>query len=112
VHSLFHTEENGEEVFYTTVQKGTPKGNWLILKMETHGTVVQKITVLPDRYSPLQSNRNGNQSLYLTELFQEFAEVLPGLIGEETRIMIAAVEVGAAVRRRIATGDDLGVWER
>jgi len=44
VHSLFHTEENGEEVFYTTVQKGTPKENWLFLKMKTDGTVVQKIT--------------------------------------------------------------------
>jgi len=44
IHSLFHTEENGEEVFYATVQKGTPKENWLFLKMKTDGTVVQKIT--------------------------------------------------------------------
>ena len=44
VHSLTHAEENGEEVFYTTVQKGTPKENWLFLKMKTDGTVVQKIT--------------------------------------------------------------------
>jgi hypothetical protein len=44
VHSLFHTEENGEEVFYATVQKGTPKENWLFLKMKMDGTVVQKIT--------------------------------------------------------------------
>jgi hypothetical protein len=44
IHSMFHAEENGEEVFYTTVQKGTPKENWLFIKMKTDGTVVQKIT--------------------------------------------------------------------
>jgi hypothetical protein len=44
VHSIQHTEENGEEYFYTTVQKGTPKENWLFVKMKLDGTVVQKIT--------------------------------------------------------------------
>ena len=44
VHSLVHAEENGEEYFYTTVQKGTPKENWLFVKMKTDGTIVQKIT--------------------------------------------------------------------
>ena len=40
-------------------------------------------TVLPNRYSPLQTNGNGIQSIYLTEVPQNFAEVLTGLIGEE-----------------------------
>ncbi len=44
VHSLVHAEEGGEEYFYATVQKGTPKENWLFLKMKLDGTVVQKIT--------------------------------------------------------------------
>lgn len=44
VHSMVYAEENGEEYLYITVQKGTPKENWLFLKMKTDGTVVQKIT--------------------------------------------------------------------
>ena len=44
IHSMFHAEENGEEIIYATVQKGTPKENWLFVKMKTDGTVVQKIT--------------------------------------------------------------------
>ena len=48
VHSMVHAEENGEEYFYATVQKGTEKENWLFLKMKTDGTVVQKITAPPE----------------------------------------------------------------
>ena len=44
VHSLVYANENNEEYFYVTVQKGTPKENWLFVKMKTDGTVVQKIT--------------------------------------------------------------------
>jgi hypothetical protein len=44
VHSLHWSTEGGEEFFYATVQKGTPAENWLVLKMKTDGTVVQKIT--------------------------------------------------------------------
>ena len=44
VHSLVYANENNEEFFYATVQKGTPKENWLFVKMKTDGTVVQKIT--------------------------------------------------------------------
>jgi hypothetical protein len=48
VHSLVHTEESGTEYFYAIVQKGTPKENWLFLKMKTDGSVVQKITAPPE----------------------------------------------------------------
>jgi hypothetical protein len=48
VHSIFHAQENGDEFLYTTVQKGTPKENWLFVKMKTDGTVVQKITAPPE----------------------------------------------------------------
>ena len=48
VHSIVHAEENGEEVFYATVQKGTPQENWLFLKFRLDGSVVQKITAPPE----------------------------------------------------------------
>jgi hypothetical protein len=44
IHSMTYSDENNEEYFYVTVQKGTPKENWLFVKMKTDGTVVQKIT--------------------------------------------------------------------
>jgi hypothetical protein len=44
VHSMTYSNENNEEFFYVTVQKGTPQENWLFVKMKTDGTVVQKIT--------------------------------------------------------------------
>jgi len=48
VHSMVHAAENGEEYLYTTVQKGTPKENWLFVKMKMDGTVIQKITAPPE----------------------------------------------------------------
>jgi hypothetical protein len=48
IHSLVHVEKNGEEEFYCTVQQGTPKENWLFIRMKTDGTVVQKITAPPE----------------------------------------------------------------
>lgn len=48
VHSIFYAQENGDEIFYTVVQKGTPKENWLVVKMKADGTVLQKITAPPE----------------------------------------------------------------
>jgi hypothetical protein len=48
VHSIIYAQEGGEEYLYTIVQKGTPKENWLFVKMKTDGTVVQKITAPPE----------------------------------------------------------------
>jgi len=48
VHSIVYAEENGAEYLYTTVQTGTPKENWLFVKMKTNGSVVQKITAPPE----------------------------------------------------------------
>src|ERR1700722_16940745 len=48
IHSLQYSTEEGVEYFYATVQKGTPKENWLMLKMMTDGTVVQKIVAPPE----------------------------------------------------------------
>lgn len=44
VHSMTYAKEDGVEYFYAIVQKGTPKENWLFIKIKTDGTVVQKIT--------------------------------------------------------------------
>ncbi|HAC16790.1 MAG TPA: HNH endonuclease [Bacteroidetes bacterium] len=43
---------------------------------------------LPEKYSPLQINGNGNQNLYLTSLPEPFAKALLDLIGEEATIII------------------------
>jgi hypothetical protein len=48
VHSMVHSEEDGTEYFYTTVQKGTPAENWLFVKMRIDGTPVLKITAPPE----------------------------------------------------------------
>lgn len=48
VHSMVHAEEDGTEYFYTTVQKGTPRENWLFVKMRIDGTPVLKITAPPE----------------------------------------------------------------
>ena len=48
IHSMVHAEESGVEYLYATVQKGTPKENWLFIKLKTDGTVVQKITAPPE----------------------------------------------------------------
>lgn len=67
--------------------------------------------VLPARYSPLQANGNGIQSVYLTEIPEDFAEVLAGLIGEEARLLIASPQKEIAMPGQIQTADDLDVWE-
>ena len=42
--------------------------------------------LLPEKYSPLQANGNGIQSVYLTELPEPLAEALAGLIGVEAQM--------------------------
>src|SRR5258708_11483215 len=98
--------QNGESVgwrvnvsFTQLLNKIRPKDHMGVLR-----------EVLPDRYSPLQPNGNGIQSIYLTELSADFAEVLGGLIGEEARSLIAAAEAYAAVENdRIVPSDELDV---
>ena len=62
---------------------------------------------LPDRYSPLQPNGNGLQSVYLTEVPTALAEMPRGLIGDEVApLALAARDVNPVA------ADDLDVWER
>ena len=63
--------------------------------------------LLPARYSPLQPNGNGLQSVYLTEVPAPLAEVIIGLIGQEVApIALAAHNV------KPVPADDLDSWER
>jgi putative restriction endonuclease len=62
--------------------------------------------LLPQRYSPLQPNGNGLQSVYLTEVPTALAEVLVGLIGQEVAPIAAAARDVKPV-----PADDLDLWE-
>jgi putative restriction endonuclease len=66
--------------------------------------------VLPSRYSPLQQNGNGIQSIYLTEISQNFAEVLGGLIGPEVN-QIASATALPHPQSLLRDRDDLDDWE-
>jgi len=88
--------------FVSLLNKICPKDHMAVLRR-----------VLPSRYSPIQANGNGIQSIYLTELSQSFAEVLAGLIGAEARPLLVGAPSDAPMEDgRIVTGDDLDVWER
>jgi putative restriction endonuclease len=63
--------------------------------------------LLPAKYSPLQSNGNGLQSVYLTEVPMVLAEVLIGLIGQE----VAPIALAAGNVKPVPA-DDLDLWER
>ena len=63
--------------------------------------------LLPDRYSPLQPNGNGLQSVYLTEVPAPLAEVLIGLIGQD----VASIAFAARTVKPVSA-DDLDIWER
>ena len=63
--------------------------------------------LLPEKYSPLQPNGNGLQSVYLTEIPEPLAQLLVGLIGQE----VAALAVTARNVKPIPA-DDFDAWER
>jgi len=62
--------------------------------------------LLPERYSPLQPNGNGLQSVYLTEIPATMVEVLIGLIGEEAKPLAFAAQTVKPV-----AADDIDLWE-
>lgn len=51
------------------------------VRPKDHISEIQKY--LPEKYSPLQANGNGIQSVYLTRVPPQMAEILIGLVGEE-----------------------------
>jgi hypothetical protein len=63
-------------------------------------------SALPSKYSPLQPNGNGLQSVYLTEVPSLLAELLLGLIGQE----VEPIRDAASAVKPL-TADDLETWE-
>jgi hypothetical protein len=85
----------------------------LLNRIRPRDHIVVLRPLLPTRYSPLQRNGNGIQSIYLTEIPPELAEVLCALIGEEARTLITTSAAPTLIQDgKIATGDDLDVWEQ
>ena len=64
--------------------------------------------LLPDRYSPLQRDGRGVQSIYLTELPRELALVLADLLGSEVGA-VARTEVAA--EHATAVTPEVVLWE-
>jgi putative restriction endonuclease len=62
---------------------------------------------LPEKYSPLQPNGNGLQSVYLAEIPKPLAELLMGLIGPEVAPLVSVANLVKPV-----PADDLEYWEQ
>ena len=62
---------------------------------------------LPTKYSPLQPNGNGLQSVYLAEVSAGFADVLMRLVGQEVEPLQLAAQTVVP-----ASTDDLEIWEK
>jgi hypothetical protein len=75
-----------------------------IIRPKDHMSVLDPY--LPEKYSPLQPNGNGLQSVYLTELPKPLAEVLMGLIGQEVAVLSLTAQTVKPV-----PADDLDYWE-
>jgi HNH endonuclease len=67
--------------------------------------------LLPSRYSPLQESGNGIQSIYLTELPLDLANVLIGLIGKEASMLSARSTESLLQRPMEVENADLEIWE-
>ena len=68
-------------------------------------------SLLPSRYSPLQSSANGIQSIYLTELPLRLAEVLIGLIGDEGKLLSDRAAKSTLSMAAQGENTDLEMWE-
>jgi hypothetical protein len=67
------------------------------------------LPVLPERYSPLQANGNGLQSVYLAAVPENFARVLAGLIGADARQWMDRAPDATLLRGTAAKG--IAEWE-
>ena len=63
--------------------------------------------VLPDKYSPLQENGNGNQGVYLTEVPFEMADRLIALIGREAHAVMEQAGMFGEVEEAIVREDSV-----
>jgi putative restriction endonuclease len=79
------------------------------IRPKDHIDVLRRM--LPPRYSPLQLNGNGIQSLYLTEISEPFAETLLGLIGAEAATTIARAALSDVTIAIQSANADVELWE-
>jgi putative restriction endonuclease len=94
--------QNWENIGWKVNVKFTELGN----KIRPRDHIELLRPLLPTRYSPLQPNGNGLQSVYLTEVPAPLAQVLTGLMGPEVAPL--TVENGAIK----PTADETDIWER
>jgi hypothetical protein len=94
--------QNWENIGWKVKVEFTELSN--IIRPKDHMSVLGPY--LPEKYSPLQPNGNGLQSVYLTELPNPLAEMLMGLIGQE----VAALSLTAQTVKPVPA-DDLDYWE-
>jgi putative restriction endonuclease len=66
--------------------------------------------VIPDKYSPLQDNGNGNQGVYLTEVQPNLAQVLVGLLGRQASELVRATEEMPFIQPSTEKAE-MEVWE-
>ena len=94
--------QNWENIGWKVTVKFTELENRV--RPKEHITILRPL--LPEKYSPLQPNGNGLQSVYLSEFHAALAEALMGLIGREVEpLAVAARDV------KPVPADDLDVWE-
>ncbi len=95
--------QNWEDIGWEVTVKFTELEN--TIRPKDHIDILRPL--LPEKYSPLQPNGNGLQSVYLTEIPVPLAQVLMGSVGQE----VAALAVTARDVKPIPA-DDLDLWER
>lgn len=79
------------------------------IRPKDHMNVIRH--VLPDKYSPLQRNGDGNQSVYLTGVPTELMQVLAGLIGHEAQQLISTDKVAERDIWEPGSATGLQEWE-
>jgi len=67
---------------------------------------------LPPKYSPLQQNGNGIQSVYLASVPRQMAEILISLIGPEVNLSITSLREAEAILDRPSDSYDKAIVER
>ena len=98
--------QNWENVGWKVLVKFQPLVNRI--RPKDHIELLRPL--LPSKYSPLQSDGNGLQSVYLAEVPVAMAEVMGGLIGAEWQALATSVSVSAPPGP-LQTNDDLDDWE-
>lgn len=68
--------------------------------------------VLPPKYSPLQASGNGLQGIYLTELPENFAQVIFDLIGPEVDVIKTSANSSKSEQFGTPVDDEIESWEQ